>query len=71
MASTMSAKNKRDFDPKNFLATIGEGRKVVAFLRNKPSSRRGTRLTLFSISRKARYDSPSYPRLVRKRLWGY
>ena len=31
MASTMLAKNKRDFNPKNFLATIGEGRKVVAF----------------------------------------
>src|ERR1700694_4580824 len=25
------AKNKRDFDPREFLATIGEGRKVVAF----------------------------------------
>ena len=31
MAATMLAKNKRDFNPKNFLATIGEGRKVVAF----------------------------------------
>ena len=27
----MPAKKKRDFDPKRFLATIGEGRKVVAF----------------------------------------
>ena len=27
----MLAKKKRDFDPKKFLATIGEGRKVVAF----------------------------------------
>ena len=27
----MPAKKKRDFDPKEFLATIGEGRKVVAF----------------------------------------
>ena len=31
MALTVPAKNKRDFDPKKFLATIGEGRKVVAF----------------------------------------
>jgi CRP/FNR family cyclic AMP-dependent transcriptional regulator len=31
MAPTVAAKQKRDFDPKNFLATIGEGRKVVAF----------------------------------------
>jgi CRP/FNR family cyclic AMP-dependent transcriptional regulator len=27
----MSVKKKRDFDPKAFLATIGEGRRVVAF----------------------------------------
>ena len=31
MASTVLARNKRAFDPKNFLATIGEGRNVVAF----------------------------------------
>jgi len=28
---TKSAKKKRDFDPRKFLATIGEGRKVVTF----------------------------------------
>jgi CRP/FNR family cyclic AMP-dependent transcriptional regulator len=31
IAAIVSAKKKRDFDPKKFLATIGEGRKVVAF----------------------------------------
>jgi len=31
MAPTAPAKRKRDFDPKKFLATIGEGRKVVTF----------------------------------------
>src|ERR1700737_1468993 len=31
MAPTVPAKKKRDFDPRKFLATIGEGRKVVAF----------------------------------------
>jgi CRP/FNR family transcriptional regulator, cyclic AMP receptor protein len=31
MAPTVAARQKRDFDPKTFLATIGEGRKVVAF----------------------------------------
>ena len=31
MAPTASAAKKRDFDPKKFLATIGDGRKVVAF----------------------------------------
>ena len=29
--TAMLAKNNRDFDPKKFLATIGEGRKAVAF----------------------------------------
>ena len=31
MPPTKSANKKRDFDPKKFLATIGEGRKVVVF----------------------------------------
>jgi CRP/FNR family cyclic AMP-dependent transcriptional regulator len=31
MARTMMAKNNVDFDPRKFLATIGEGRKLVAF----------------------------------------
>ena len=31
IASTMSAKINREFDPKEFLATIGEGRKGVSF----------------------------------------
>jgi CRP-like cAMP-binding protein len=31
MAPTVLAKKKCDFDPRKFLATIGEGRKVVAF----------------------------------------
>ena len=31
MAPTGPAKKKRDFDPKKFLAIIGDGRKVVAF----------------------------------------
>src|ERR1700720_3667645 len=35
MAPTVPAKKERDFDPKRFLATIGEGRKVVAFPRKQ------------------------------------
>jgi CRP/FNR family cyclic AMP-dependent transcriptional regulator len=31
MAPTAAAAKKRDFDPKKFLVTIGDGRKVVAF----------------------------------------
>ncbi|MFZ0417512.1 MAG: Crp/Fnr family transcriptional regulator [Candidatus Sulfotelmatobacter sp.] len=36
MAPTTSPKNDRDFDPKKFLATIGEGRKVVSFPKKQP-----------------------------------
>src|ERR1700693_3254925 len=36
MAATVSAKKKNDFDPKKFLATIGEGRKVVVFPKKQP-----------------------------------
>ena len=35
MAATVPAKKRRDFDPRKFLATIGEGRKVVAFPKKK------------------------------------
>src|ERR1700736_5246330 len=35
MAPSVPAKKKRDFDPKKFLATIGEGRNVVAFSRKQ------------------------------------
>src|ERR1700731_4835495 len=35
MAPTPSAKKKRDFNPKTFLATIGEGRKVLAHSRKQ------------------------------------
>ena len=31
MAPTVPAKKQRDFDPRKFLATIGQGRKVVSF----------------------------------------
>src|ERR1700693_5856514 len=36
MAATIPAGKKRDFDPKKFLATIGEGRKVVVFPKKQP-----------------------------------
>jgi CRP/FNR family cyclic AMP-dependent transcriptional regulator len=34
-ATTKSAKKERDFDPEEFLATIGAGRKAVAFLKKQ------------------------------------
>jgi CRP/FNR family transcriptional regulator, cyclic AMP receptor protein len=35
MASTVPAQKKRDFDPQKFLATIGEGRKVLPFAKKQ------------------------------------
>ena len=35
MSPSDSTKKKREFDPKKFLATIGDGRKVVAFLKKQ------------------------------------
>ena len=35
MAPTAPAKRKRDFNPKKFLATIGEGRKVLGFFKKQ------------------------------------
>jgi hypothetical protein len=40
-ASTALAKNNRDFDPKKFLATIGEGRKVCGFPKKQTIFRAG------------------------------
>jgi hypothetical protein len=70
MAPTLPAKKKPDFDPRKFLAPIGEGRRVVSFSQ-KQFSRRKTGLMQSSTSRKARLDSLSYPKLARKRLWEY
>jgi hypothetical protein len=35
MATTVLAKKRLDFDPKQFLATIGQGRKVRSFPRKQ------------------------------------
>jgi CRP/FNR family cyclic AMP-dependent transcriptional regulator len=36
MTQTLPVRKKRDFDPRTFLATIGEGRTVVAFPKKQP-----------------------------------
>jgi CRP/FNR family cyclic AMP-dependent transcriptional regulator len=36
MSSTVATKKKRGFDPDTFLATIGEGRKILAVLKRQP-----------------------------------
>ena len=47
----IAAKKKRDFDPKKFLATIGEGRKVVSCSKETNNLRSGGAVTQCSISR--------------------
>src|ERR1700674_3567831 len=42
MAPTVPVKKKSDFDPTTFLATLGEGRKVVAFPRKQTIFTQGT-----------------------------
>jgi hypothetical protein len=68
---TKSADKRRDFDPKEFLSTIGEGRKVVAVGKKQIIFTQGDVLTQSSTSRRARFYSRSYPRLARKRPWAY
>ncbi len=41
IAPTPLAKNNRDFDPRKFLATIGEGRQVVAVPKKRTVFRQG------------------------------
>jgi CRP/FNR family cyclic AMP-dependent transcriptional regulator len=40
--AVISVKNKRDFDPNTFLATIGEGRKIVVFTKKQEIFAQGT-----------------------------
>jgi CRP-like cAMP-binding protein len=50
MAPTTSVKNNHDFDPKKFLATIGEGREVVAFPKKQSIFTQGdTAVAVFDI----------------------
>ena len=52
MASTVPARKMRDFDPRKFLANIGEGRKAVVFPKKQPIFMQGdTADTIFYIER--------------------
>ena len=71
IAPTALAENNRDFGLRKFLATIGEGRQVVAIPKNGPSSGKETRLTQSFTSKRAGFGSLWYPRLARKQPWAY
>jgi len=67
MVSVAVAKKRRGFDPGTFLATIGEGRKSLTVSKKHGDLHAGgKRLTLSSISRKAKVGSPSFLRRGRK-----
>jgi hypothetical protein len=54
MASSVAAKKKRDFDPRAFLVTIGEGGNLCFSTGNKESLPKGMPLMQCFISRRAR-----------------
>ncbi len=71
MAPAATAKKKPDFDPRKFLATIGEGRRVVAVPKKQTIFAQGDAADAIFTSRRARLDSLLYPRMARKQLWAY
>jgi CRP-like cAMP-binding protein len=67
MAPTVPPNKKHDFDPRKFLATIGEGRKVVAFPKKQTIFAQGDAAdAVFYIQ-----QGKSYPKLARKQPWAY
>jgi hypothetical protein len=54
MRAALTAKKGGRFDPNIFLATIGEGRKICPFRRNKSYLRKETERMPFFMSRKAK-----------------
>ncbi len=68
---TKSGTNRRDFDPKKFLATIGEGRKVVAFLKKQTIFSQGDAVDAVFYIQESRVRLTVVSRLGRKQLWAY
>jgi hypothetical protein len=54
MKAAVPAKKKCEFDPKAFLATIGDGRKRLTFSARKMIFAQGTQRTLSSISKEVK-----------------
>ena len=66
-----TAKKKFEFDPKQFLATIGEGRKVVTFPKKQPIFTQGDAAdAVFYIQVGKVIDSLSYPRVGKEATLG-
>jgi len=54
MPFVATPKKGRDFDPKNFLATIGEGRKAVLFPKKQTIFTQGDSADAIFVCRRAR-----------------
>ena len=66
MGPRAAAKKRRDFDPNAFLATIGEGRKIVSFPKKQTIFTQGDPTDAVFYIQTGKVDSPSYQRLARK-----
>ena len=62
----MVIEQEPSFDPKSFLAKVGEGRTIGKYRKDPPSFRKEISPMRSSISRKARSRSPLFPRKGRK-----
>src|ERR1700745_890267 len=64
---------KASFDPKEFLAKVGEGKTISEYRKDQSFFHRKRSRTRFFTSSKARSSSPSFPSKARKRSlqsWG-
>ena len=57
-APTLLAITKHDFDPRKFLATNGEGRKIAAFRKKQAIFSQGDAADAVFYVQKARFDCP-------------
>ena len=71
MPAVTTAKKADNFDPKKFLATIGEGRTEVAFLRKETIFKQGDDADAVFYVRKEKSALLSFPRVARKRPSAY
>ena len=57
---------KAAFEPKTFLAKVGDGKTITEYHKDQVVFRRVARRTRFFTSRRARSSSPSFPSGARK-----
>ena len=68
MARTAPARKNKNFDPRTFLATIGDGRKVVLVPKKQSIFSQGDAADAVFYIQMGKSDLVWYPRLARKQL---